>query len=107
VTTKEKRRHRIEKEWNYEILLLCGDQMADFDKAFDLIKDGTEEQIKDSLNVYKEKFGSKFIIIPNPIYCDWLWQIIYDNDRNMSCAHLDSLRKAKIIDCKELMGNEH
>ncbi len=99
-TTKEKRRRKIEKEWNYEILLLCGDQMADFDKAFDLIKGGTEEQIKDSLNRYKEKFGSRFIIIPNPMYCDWLGQIIYDNDRNHSCFHLDSLRKNRIINWK-------
>ncbi len=93
-TTKEKRRLRIENELNYEIMLLCGDQMADFDKAFDIR--GTEEQIKDSINTYKEKFGSRFIILPNPVYCDWLDQIVKGSDRNNSSAHLDSLRKAKI-----------
>ncbi|HBL77023.1 MAG: 5'-nucleotidase, lipoprotein e(P4) family [Bacteroidetes bacterium GWF2_42_66] len=95
-TTKEKRRLRIENELNYEILLLCGDQMADFDDAFDIISGGTEEQIKDSINTYKEKFGSRFIILPNPVYCDWLDQIVKGGDRNNSVAHLDSLRKAKV-----------
>lgn len=95
-TTKEVRRQKIENELNYEILLLCGDQMADFDKAFDVLADGTEEQIKDSVNTYKEKFGSRFIILPNPVYCDWLSQIITGGDRNYSIAHLDSLRRSKI-----------
>ena len=99
-TTKEKRRLKIENELNYEILLLCGDQMADFDEAFDIVSGGTEEQIKENVNTYKEKFGSSFIIIPNPVYCDWLDQIIRGKDKDNSCSRLDSLRKNKIISWK-------
>jgi 5'-nucleotidase (lipoprotein e(P4) family) len=95
-TTKEIRRQKIEKELGYEILLLCGDQIADFSQAFDVLKGGTEQQIKDSIEVYKNDFGSRFIIIPNPMYCDWMNAIISGNDRNTSFAHLDSLRKSKI-----------
>ncbi|MCX6233661.1 MAG: 5'-nucleotidase, lipoprotein e(P4) family [Bacteroidetes bacterium] len=99
-STKEKRRLKIENEMNCEILLLCGDQMTDFNKVFDVIKSGTEEQIKDSINKYKENFSSRFIIIPNPMYSDWLIQIIDGNNRNNSCSHLDSLRSNKIINWK-------
>lgn len=95
-TTKEKRRQKIENELYYEILLLCGDQMADFDQAFDVVSTGTESQIKDSVTKYKEEFGSRFIVLPNPVYCDWLNQIIMGNDHNHSFAHLDSLRKSEI-----------
>lgn len=95
-TTKEKRRQKIENELNYEILLLCGDQMADFDEAFDVLTGGNEAQIKDSVSTYKELFGSRFIVLPNPVYGDWLNQIITEGDRNHSVAHLDSLRRSKI-----------
>lgn len=95
-TTKEVRRQKIENELNYEILLLCGDQMADFDKAFDVFAGGTEEQIKDSVNAYKEKFGSRFIVLPNPVYCDWLTQVITGGKPIHSIAQLDSLRKSNI-----------
>lgn len=95
-TTKEKRRLKIENEMNCEILLLCGDQMADFDKAFDVLKNSTEVGIKDSLEMLKNKFGIKFIILPNPMYSEWLNFAIYKKDRNKSFMHLDSLRKKKI-----------
>lgn len=95
-TTKEVRRQKIENELNYEILLLCGDQMADFHKAFDVVSDGTEKQIKDSVDNYKDMFGTRYIVLPNPVYCDWLRQIVSGNDRNNSPLHLDSLRRSKI-----------
>jgi 5'-nucleotidase (lipoprotein e(P4) family) len=95
-STKEKRRLRIENELNFEILLLCGDQVADFDKAFDISKGPTEGQIRDSVNKYQDLFSSRFIIIPNPMYSDWLNTIVRGSDRNDSCSYLDKLRKSKI-----------
>jgi 5'-nucleotidase (lipoprotein e(P4) family) len=99
-STKEKRRLKIENEFNCEILLLCGDQLADFNKAFDIARGTTEEQIKDSVNKYQDQFSSRFIIIPNPMYCDWLGTIINGTDKDNSCTHLDTLRRNKIISWK-------
>ena len=96
-TTKEKRRLKIANELNYEILLLCGDQVADFDEAFDVVGGGSEEQIKEQLQKAKENFGSKFIVLPNPTYSDWLDQIVKGNDRKT--APFD-LRKSKILSWK-------
>jgi 5'-nucleotidase (lipoprotein e(P4) family) len=95
-STKEKRRLKIENEYNCEILLLIGDQLPDFDKAFDIEKGEPENQIKDSVNKYQDFFSSRFIIIPNPMYSDWLNTIVKGADRNDSCLHLDKLRKSKI-----------
>lgn len=92
-TTKEKRRLKIANELNYEILLLCGDQVADFDEAFDVVTGGSEEQIKEQLQKAKENFGSKFIILPNPTYSDWLDQIVKGNDPKTA---LFDLRKGKV-----------
>ncbi len=95
-TTKEKRRLKIENELNYEILLLCGDQVADFDKAFDIEKGLTENQIRDSITKYQDRFGKKYILLPNPMYNDWLNKNILATERETRCHILDSLRKSKV-----------
>ncbi len=96
-TTKEKRRLMIENELNFEIVLLCGDQIADFDNEFSVAKGITEKQINERVDKLSGKFGSRFIIIPNPMYSDWLSQNISGSDKNNKCTHLDSLRRSKII----------
>jgi 5'-nucleotidase (lipoprotein e(P4) family) len=93
-SSKEKRRLKIENELGYEILLLVGDQLTDFSKSFDIPSNASESQIKDSVNKYQDLFGTRYIIIPNPMYSDWLNSIIMGSDRNYSPVHLDSLRKA-------------
>ena len=95
-TTKEIRRNKIENELNYEILLLLGDQIADFDKAFDYNKGGTEVGIKDSISKYSKLFNTKFILLPNPMYSGWLSKIINKNSKNDSCTTLLKNRKLKI-----------
>lgn len=97
-TTKEKRRLTIEGEHGYEIVLLCGDQIADFDRAFDYFKGGNEEHIIDSINKYKDSFGSRYVIVPNPVYSDWLNKIITGENKN--CSNPDSLRNTKIVSWK-------
>jgi 5'-nucleotidase (lipoprotein e(P4) family) len=95
-STKEKRRLKIENELGYEIVLLAGDQLTDFDKAFDIPPTASENSVKDSVNKYQDLLGSRFIIIPNPMYSDWLSAIIMGPDRDYSPTHLDSLRKAAL-----------
>lgn len=96
-TTKQKRREKVEQQLNCEIMLLCGDQLADFTHAFDLSPDGTEKQIMDSVNAHTRSFGSRFFIIPNPMYSDWLNQTLYGNDKNKTCTHVDSVRSSKMV----------
>jgi 5'-nucleotidase (lipoprotein e(P4) family) len=95
-STKEMRRLKIENDLGYEIVLLAGDQLTDFSKAFDIPRTALEQQVKDSVSKYQGLFGTRFIIIPNPMYSDWLSAITMGSDRNYSPMHLDSLRKAAL-----------
>src|SRR5579862_2184156 len=88
--SKEQRRLTISRELNYEIVLLCGDQLADFDKAFNLFAGANENAIKDSVNKYSAMLGKKFIVMPNPMYGDWLSLITYSSKQTGTCAHLRS-----------------
>ncbi|RQO42634.1 5'-nucleotidase, lipoprotein e(P4) family [Chryseobacterium sp. KBW03] len=65
-SSKENRRKDIAK--NYNIVLLLGDNLADFSAIFDK-KSETERSaaVKNSA----DDFGKKFIIIPNVGYGDW------------------------------------
>ncbi|MGH1520725.1 5'-nucleotidase, lipoprotein e(P4) family [Chryseobacterium sp. JK1] len=65
-SSKENRRKDIAK--NYEIVLLLGDNLADFADIFDKKTEGDRSAaVKSSA----KEFGKKFIIIPNVGYGDW------------------------------------
>ncbi len=85
--SKESRRQAIAE--NYEIILLIGDNLNDFADVFQdkLVPDRAAEV--DSL---KDEFGSRFIILPNPMYGDWE-DAVYEYGRALSDAEEDSLRK--------------
>lgn len=69
--SKADRRNMIETQFGCEIVMLLGDQVADFDSTFDLNKNLTEKDIKSRVVENAEKFGSKFILLPNPQYSNW------------------------------------
>lgn len=99
-STKEKRRSVIENKFNCEILLLVGDQLPDFNNVFDISNNATSGQVTDSVNKYRDLFGSRYIVIPNPMYSDWLNTIVRGSDRNDSCLHVQKLRKSKLFSWK-------
>ncbi|WP_185290452.1 5'-nucleotidase, lipoprotein e(P4) family [Chryseobacterium lactis] len=75
-SSKENRRKEIAK--NYNIVLLLGDNLADFADIFD--KKSEEDRSAAVKNSAKD-FGKKFIIIPNVGYGDWessFYQYKYD-----------------------------
>ncbi len=78
--SKEARREEIRK--NYEILLLVGDNLIDFDNNFDkkpTPKHRTELVIKNN-NIY----GDKYIVLPNPLYGQWFSSLLnYDYDKTL------------------------
>ena len=64
--SKENRRLEIAKRYN--IVLLLGDNLADFDKDFDV---PTTQGRFNAVTKNREAFGKRFIVLPNPSYGDW------------------------------------
>ncbi|MDF2867241.1 MAG: 5-nucleotidase, lipoprotein e(P4) family [Gammaproteobacteria bacterium] len=65
--SKENRRQTISA--TYEIIMLIGDKLTDLSSVFDqtsLIKRNKE------VTKLRDAFGQKFILLPNPMYGDWL-----------------------------------
>ncbi len=62
---KEPRRQSILKDYN--ILLLCGDNLSDFSNVF--YREGKDT--KAQVDLARDLFGTKFIVLPNPMYGDW------------------------------------
>jgi len=63
---KEPRRQNVDQ--THRIVLLLGDNLNDFRSEF------ADKGVKERFGVvdqYKDKFGSKFILLPNPMYGEW------------------------------------
>jgi 5'-nucleotidase (lipoprotein e(P4) family) len=73
ISSKEARRKTIAEK--YDILMLIGDNLADFDSVFD--NRGTDLGFGPVIQ-NKEKFGTEFIILPNPMYGPWINAAIQD-----------------------------
>ncbi len=66
-SSKDTRRAAVSK--NYEIILLLGDNLGDFEGIFD---NRAERYGKLAVQEHRERFGRKFIVFPNPIYGGWV-----------------------------------
>lgn len=64
--SKESRREKIAQKYN--IVLLLGDNLGDFDKDFD--KHTTQERAE-AVQKNRTAFGKKYIVLPNTSYGDW------------------------------------
>ena len=71
---KEARRQKILEKYN--VLLLCGDNLSDFSNVFYREGKDTKEQV----NLAQNLFGTKFIVLPNPMYGDWE-KLLYKGDK--------------------------
>ena len=87
-SSKVARRTEIEK--NYEILLMIGDNLADLDGVFEKRPDGYGIS---EVEARKEMFGTRYIILPNPMYGTWLSEM-------MKTAKGETVR-AKLLNCLE------
>jgi 5'-nucleotidase (lipoprotein e(P4) family) len=74
--SKESRRLEIEKK--YEVVLLFGDTLHDFDKAWDNKSSMERKAIVDEKRL---EFGDRFIILPYPLYGDWENSLPKSKDR--------------------------
>ena len=74
----------------YDVLLLIGDNLADFSSLFD--KKTTTERTQNVQSIADE-FGKKFIVLPNANYGDWEGAL-YHYDYKRTPAQKDSIMKS-------------
>lgn len=90
-SSKEARRQQILKTHN--IILLCGDNLPDFDLLYD--NKPAEQNRQAATERLKKDFGSKYIIIPNPSYGDFEGAF-YNFNSKLTPAHKDSVIRVKL-----------
>jgi 5'-nucleotidase (lipoprotein e(P4) family) len=64
--SKDQRRLQVEK--TYDVALLLGDSLGDFDKFFDHL---TDDERTAHTQQSADLFGSRFIVLPNAMYGSW------------------------------------
>ena len=87
-----KRNRRALVEESHEILMLFGDNLADFSELFDKQSNTKRNQLTDSLS---GKFGTDFIVLPNALYGEWEGSL-YDYQYDWSLNQKDSIRRSYI-----------
>jgi 5'-nucleotidase (lipoprotein e(P4) family) len=86
-SSKEPRRKRIAQR--YRIVLLVGDNLNDFAELFEQQKTVTGRLTATEQN--KSLFGTRFIVIPNPMYGDWE-NAVYDYNFKLTDAEKSARR---------------
>lgn len=87
-SSKEIRRQQVAA--SHDIVLLLGDNLADFSSLFD--KKSMEER-EQNTDILAAEFGKKFIVIPNPVYGDWE-STVYKYSNTLTAAQKDSAIKS-------------
>ncbi|MGZ8544389.1 MAG: 5'-nucleotidase, lipoprotein e(P4) family, partial [Flavisolibacter sp.] len=85
ISSKEPRRQEIMK--NYDVVLLMGDNLADFSELYD------KRTVEDRNLVTRQlaaEFGHRFIMLPNPVYGDWE-SALYQYNSKLTMAQKDSI----------------
>ncbi|MFB9843416.1 5'-nucleotidase, lipoprotein e(P4) family [Mucilaginibacter ginsenosidivorans] len=90
-SSKESRRQQVLKKYN--IVLLCGDNLPDFDALYD--NKPSEENRNATTEKLRKEFGKKYIVIPNPSYGDFEGALFKFN-YNLTTAQKDSIIRALI-----------
>ena len=88
--SKSERRKSVSDK--FEVIMLIGDNLADFNDEFE------EKLSKERINYTDElsnDFGIKLIVLPNPNYGDWESNGLFEG-MNYNNLQKDSIRKAKI-----------
>ena len=74
---------------DHNIVLLIGDNLGDFSEVFDFRRGNLGKEDVDSL---KSLFGSRYIILPNPMYGDWDKALA--RGKKLSTCEKDSARRS-------------
>ena len=89
-SSKEARRQQVAA--THDIILLLGDNLADFSSMFDKRPLNEREQNTNNLSA---EFGKKFILIPNPVYGDWE-SVVYKYGNTFTTAQKDSAIRSQL-----------
>lgn len=71
----------------FDVILWVGDNLRDFDNLFVYDKGKGAEGRKEAVDAQKERFGTDWIILPNPLYGEWTKGFAY------TPADVDLLKK--------------
>ncbi len=91
--TGSKKERRAKVLENYKILILIGDNLADFDEVFE---NRSDNYGFDTVDKHKSEFGDSFIMLPNPMYGDWV-KAIYNGDNKLPESKKEELRRKSLI----------
>ncbi|MEO6980495.1 MAG: 5'-nucleotidase, lipoprotein e(P4) family [Mucilaginibacter sp.] len=86
-----KQTRRLEVLKTHEIVLLCGDNLPDFDALYDA--PSTQQSRNEVTEKLRKQFGNKYVVIPNAGYGDWESAIFNQKYTN---AQKDSVIKAQV-----------
>ncbi|SEV98375.1 5'-nucleotidase, lipoprotein e(P4) family [Chitinophaga sp. YR573] len=89
---KESRRQQVAE--THDIALLMGDNLSDFAVIFDKLPSDQREQVTKQSAA---DFGNRFIVLPNPMYGDWL-PAMFQYNYKRSTPEMDSILKSKLKD---------
>lgn len=88
-TNKEERRRNIANR--FRVVLLIGDNLNDFAELFENAKTVTARQA--AADHMRAEFGTRFIMLPNPMYGDWE-SAVYDYNFKLSDAEKAAKRRS-------------
>ncbi|MEP6711233.1 MAG: 5'-nucleotidase, lipoprotein e(P4) family [Ferruginibacter sp.] len=91
-TTSSKEERRLNVMKAHEVILLMGDNLADFSKLFDK---KNEADRKENTDRSAAEFGNKFIVFPNPNYGDWE-SSLYNFNYKLTQVQKDSVIKSNL-----------
>lgn len=89
---KESRRQHVTA--GHRVVLLVGDNLNDFSEVFE--KKDVENRFMET-DRWRDAWGSKFIVLPNPGYGDWEGAL-FDYNWNLSIEEKNKIRKAVLRD---------
>ena len=78
----------------YRIAMLIGDNLADFNSLFEKAKASKRVERVEEM---KERFGTDFIILPNPMYGDWESSLYDYHIRELSPEQMKDIRRKSLI----------
>ncbi|MBA8761192.1 5'-nucleotidase, lipoprotein e(P4) family [Staphylococcus coagulans] len=86
---KTERRDKVRTDYN--LVMLFGDNLLDFDEP----KQPTAKSREELVRQHEDDFGSKYIIFPNPMYGSWE-ATLYNNDYSISAKQKLEKRKQSL-----------
>ncbi len=92
--SKMNRRAKVSED--YEILMLFGDNLADFNEVFDKRSNLDRNKLVHEMS---KEFGATFIVLPNVLYGEWEGSL-YAYKYHWTPAQKDSIRKTFVVGYK-------